>query len=59
MPIIIKEMRVRTVIEKRIITETEVSEELVRKIENNVVNRLSEEKVGQPAFPQRRKKNER
>ena len=31
MPIVIKEMHVRTVVEKRIITEADVSEELLRK----------------------------
>lgn len=61
MPIIIKEMRIRTVVEKRIITETEVSDELVRKIESLVLNRLSEENIGgQPARRwQTKKKNER
>lgn len=37
MPIVIKEMHVRTVVEKRIITEADVSEELLRKIEDRVM----------------------
>lgn len=41
MPIVIKEMHVRTVVEKRIITEADVSEELLRKIEDRVRQGLS------------------
>ena len=41
MPIVIKEMHVRTVVEKRIITEADVSEELLRKIEDRVRQVLS------------------
>ena len=56
MPVVIKEMRIRTVVEKRIITEKEVSDEIVRKIESRVLDRLSEEKRnGQPAGQRRRK----
>lgn len=46
MPIVIKEMHVRTVVERRIVTEEDVSEEIIRKIENRVVERLSAVKVG-------------
>lgn len=60
MPVIIKEMRIRTVIEKRIITETEVSEEIIRKIEDRVMDRLSAEENGQPSGQRwQRKKNKR
>lgn len=61
MPVVIKEMRVRTVVEKRIVTETEVSEEIIRKIESRVLDRLSEEeRNGQPAAERlKRKRNER
>lgn len=61
MPVVIKEMRIRTVVEKRIITETEVSDEIVRKIESRVLDRLSEENiVGQSAGRrQTKRKNER
>lgn len=61
MTVIIKEMHIRTVVEKRIITETEVSDEIVRKIESRVLDRLSEERInGQPAGRrQTKKKNER
>lgn len=61
MPIVIKEMRIRTVVEKRIVTETEISDELVRKIENRVLDRLSDENIiGQPAGRrQTKRRNER
>lgn len=60
MPVIIKEMRIRTVIEKRIVTETEVSEEIIRKIEDRVLDRLSSKENGQFAGRRwQRKKNER
>ncbi len=56
MPVVIKEMRVRTVIEKRIVTTAEIPDEIVRKIESRVLDRLSEEKRnGQPAGQRRRK----
>lgn len=61
MPIVIKEMRIRTVVEKRIVTETEVSDEIIRKIESRVLDRLSEENLtGQPdGRRQTKRKNER
>lgn len=61
MPIVIKGMRIRTVVEKRIVTETEVSDEIIRKIESRVLDRLSEENLtGQPAGRrQTKRKNER
>ena len=37
MPVVIKEMHIRTVVEKRIVTEVEVSEELIRKIASDPV----------------------
>ena len=49
MPIVIKEMHVRTVVEKRIITEADVSEELLRKIEGRGC--LSEKTVGRQPPP--------
>ena len=48
MPIVIKEMHVRTVVERRIVTEAELPEEILRKIENQVVERLSARESGQP-----------
>ena len=51
MPIVIKEMHVRTVVEKRIITEADVSEELLRKIEDRVRQGLSEKTVGRQPPP--------
>lgn len=61
MPIVIKEMRIRTVVEKRIVTETEVSDEIIRKIESRVLDRLSEENLtGQPVGRrQTKRRNER
>lgn len=60
MPVVIKEMHIRTVVEKRIITETKVSDEIVRKIESRVLDRLAARESGQPsAGRQTRKKNER
>lgn len=61
MPVVIKEMRIRTVVEKRIVTETEVSDEIIRKIESRVLDRLSEENItGQPAGRrQTKRRNER
>lgn len=61
MPIVIKEIRIRTVVEKRIVTETEVSDEIIRKIESRVLDRLSEENItGQPAGRrQTKRRNER
>ena len=60
MPVVIKEMHIRTVVEKRIVTEVEVSEELIRKIENRVRDRLDAEDSIRPGSWQRqRKKNER
>lgn len=60
MPIVIKEVRVRTVVERRILTETEVSEEVIRKIESRVMERLSVQDNRQPITErQNRRKNER
>lgn len=52
-------MRIRTIIEKRIVTETEVSEEIIRKIENRVLDRLSADEERQTVGQRRQKKNER
>ena len=53
MPIIIKEMHVRTVVERRIVTEAELPEEILRRIEDRVES-------GQPdPRRQTRRKNER
>lgn len=59
MPIIIKEMRIRTVVEKRIVTETEVSEEVIRKIESRVLDKLAVNENRRPTGRWQRKKNER
>ena len=60
MPVVIKEMHIRTVVEKRIVTEVEVSEELIRKIENRVRDRLdAEDSIRLGSRQCQRKKNER
>lgn len=60
MPIVIKEMHVRTVVERRIVTEAELPEEILRKIESRVAERLSARESGQPDMRRHtRKKNER
>lgn len=60
MPIVIKEMHVHTVVERRIVTEAELPEEILRRIENRVVERLSARESGQPDTRwQTRRKNER
>ncbi|MBM6943782.1 hypothetical protein H6B32_01075 [Bacteroides gallinaceum] len=48
MPVVIKEIHVRTVVERRIVTETEVPEEIMRKIEKRIMDRLSANKDGLP-----------
>ena len=60
MPVVIKEMHIRTVVEKRIVTEVEFSEELIRKIENRVRDRLdAEDSIRLGSRQWQRKKNER
>lgn len=60
MPVVIKEIRIRTVVEKRIVTETEISEELIRKVGNRIRDRLDAEDSVRPATRRwQRKKNER
>ena len=60
MPVIIKEMRIRTVVEKRIVTDAEISDEIIRKIEDRVLNKLAAYESDQPAGNRRkRKRNER
>ena len=59
MAVIIKEMHIRTGVEKRVATEAELPEEIIRKIESRVLDRLSEgERTGRSA-DQRRKRNGR
>lgn len=48
MPVVIKEIHVRTVVERRIVTEAEVPEEIMRKIEKRILDRLSDNKDGRP-----------
>ena len=60
MPIIIKEMHVRTVVERKVVAETDISEEVMRKLENRIVDRLSDREEGQPGRQiATRRKNER
>ena len=46
MSVVIKEIHVRTVVERRIVTETEVPEEIMRKIEKRILDKLSANKDG-------------
>mgnify|MGYP000443095298 CR=1 FL=1 len=56
MPVVIKEMHIRTVVEKRIVTEVEVSGE----VENRVRDRLdAEDSIRLGSRQWQRKKNER
>ena len=60
MPVVIKEIRIRTVVEKRIVAETEISEELIRKVGHRIRDRLDAEDSVRPATRRwQRKKNER
>lgn len=59
MAVIIKEMHIRTVVEKRVVTEAELPEEIIRKIERRVLDRLSEEEGTGRSADQRRKRNGR
>lgn len=59
MAVIIKEMHIRTVVEKRVVTEAELPEEIIRKIESRVLDRLSEEERTGRSAGQRRKRNGR
>ncbi len=59
MAVIIKEMRIRTVVEKRIVTEAELPEEILRKVEDRILDRMSKEEKTGWAVGQRRKRNER
>ena len=59
MAVIIKEMRIRTVVEKRVVPEAELPEEILRKVEDRILDRISkEERIGWPVG-QRRKRNAR
>lgn len=59
MAVIIKEMHIRTVVEKRVVTEAVLPEEIIRKIERRVLDRLSEEEGTGRSADQRRKRNGR
>ena len=53
-------MHVRTVVERRIVTESDITEEIIRKIEDRVVERLSAHEDGLPGTRRpARKKNDR
>ena len=56
MAIVIKEMQVRTVVEKKIVAETEIPEEVYRKIQDRVLEKLS---VSPAKYPEPRRKKER
>lgn len=56
MPIVIKEIRVNTVVEKKFITHQEISEEIYHKIKNEILEEL-ESHVDEN--PQDKRKNNR
>lgn len=59
MALIIKEIQVNTVIEKKVIRETEISEAVYRKIEENVIRKVSHRLLGQQQPSADKKKKER
>jgi len=59
MPIVIKEIQVRTVVERRMVTETEMPEDVLREIEERIADRLTARESGQPAIRRQTKRNER
>lgn len=56
MPIVIKEIRVNTVIEKKIISRQELSDDILRTIKNEVLEELEER---QENHLQEKKRNDR
>ncbi len=56
MPIVIKEIRVNTMVEKQVITHQEISEEVYLKIKNEILEEL-ESRVDE--IPQDKRKNNR
>lgn len=56
MPIIIKEIHVNTVVEKRVILPADISESLYQKLKNEIVQELTEQQTQQTT---ERKKKER
>ena len=56
MPIVIKEIRVSTVVEKRIVREHEISEDVYKRIKEDVLEELE---VRTESNPQEKRRNER
>ena len=57
MPIIIKKINIRTVVERRIVSETDISDEIIQKIESRVVDRLSALSTVQPVERRQTRRN--
>ena len=57
MPVIIKEIHIRTVVERHVVAATDIPDEVITKIENSVVDRLSGIVRGQPAERRRTNRN--
>lgn len=56
MAVIIKEMRVRTVVEKKVVTITDISEDVCRQIQDRVIEKLS---VLSSKYPEIKRRKER
>lgn len=56
MPIVIKEIRVNTVVEKRIVREQEISEDIYKRIKEDVLEELEEQRESNQ---QKKRRNER
>lgn len=59
MALTIKEIQINTVIEKKVIQDTEISEAIYRRIENNVIRKISHRLLGQQQPVADLKKKER
>lgn len=59
MALIIKEIQINTVIEKKVIQDTEISESVYRRIEENVIRKVSHRLLGQQQPNAEKKKKER
>lgn len=55
MAVIIKEMRVRTVVEKKVVTLTDISEDVCRYIQDRVIEQLSVSSSKYPEIYKKRK----
>lgn len=59
MALIVKEIRVNTTIEKKVVEVSEISDTIYRKIEEGVIRKISQNSSGYTPKTSGRKKNER